>query len=92
MGGEQAAKVLQQIEVSRLRKAGEPVDAEKQSILLNKIKTRYEKQTKPEYAASRLWIDSIIDPEKTRDWISMGIEVACESPAENLFRPGVLQT
>ena len=92
MGGEQAAKVLQQIEVSKLKKAGEPVDEKKQSELLKKIKNRYEEQTKPEYAASRLWVDAIIDPEKTRDWISMGIEVASESPADKPFRPGVLQT
>ena len=92
MGGEQAAKVLQQIEVSRLKKAGEPVNKEKQSELLNKIKMRYDEQTKPEYAASRLWVDAIIDPEKTREWVSMGIEVASESPAEKPFRPGVLQT
>jgi acetyl-CoA carboxylase carboxyltransferase component len=92
MGGEQAAKVLQQIEVSRLKKAGEPIKKAKQSELLNKIKTQYDEQTKPEYAASRLWIDAIIDPEKTREWVSMGIEVASESPAEKPFRPGVLQT
>jgi acetyl-CoA carboxylase carboxyltransferase component len=92
MGGEQAAKVLQQIEVSRLKKAGEPVDDDKLAELLDKIKTRYDEQTKPEYAASRLWVDAIIDPEKTRNWISMGIEIACESPAEKPFRPGVLQT
>ena len=92
MGGEQAAKVLQQIEVSRLKKAGEPVNKEKQSELLNKIKMRYDEQTKPEYAASRLWVDAIIDPEKTREWVSMGLEVASESPAEKPFRPGVLQT
>ena len=92
MGGEQAAKVLQQIEVSRLKKAGEPIKKAKQSELLNKIKTRYDEQTKPEYAASRLWVDAIIDPEKTREWVSMGIEVASESPAEKPFRPGVLQT
>ncbi len=92
MGGEQAAKVLQQIEVARLVKAGEPIDEEKQSELLKKIEARYEEQTQPEYAASRLWVDAIIDPEETRSWISMGVEVANESPSEKPFRPGVMQT
>ncbi len=92
MGGEQAAKVLQQIEVARLVKAGEPIDEEKQSELLKKIEARYEEQTQPEYAASRLWVDAIIDPEATRSWISMGVEVANESPSEKPFRPGVMQT
>ena len=92
MGGDQAAKVLQQIEVARLKAAGEPVDEKAQEELLQKIKARYEEQTKPEYAASRIWVDAIIDPEKTRDWISMGIEAANAAPAEKPFRPGVLQT
>jgi acetyl-CoA carboxylase carboxyltransferase component len=92
MGGEQAAKVLQQIEVSRLKKAGEPIDENQQNELLEKIKARYDKQTKPEYAASRLWVDAIIDPEKTRNWIGIGMEAANAAPAEKPFRPGVLQT
>ena len=92
MGGDQAAKVLQQIEVSRLKSAGQAVDKKAQEELLQKIKARYEEQTKPEYAASRIWVDAIIDPEDTRSWISKGIEAANSAPAEKPFRPGVLQT
>lgn len=92
MGGKQAAKVLQQIEVTRLKNAGEPVDKKAQEELLQKIEARYEEQTKPEYAASRIWVDAIIDPEDTRTWISMGIEAANASPSKKPFRPGVMQT
>ena len=92
MGGDQAAKVLQQIEVSRLKSSGKPVDKKAQEELLRKIKARYDEQTKPEYAASRIWVDAIIDPEDTRSWISMGIEAANAAPSEKPFRPGVLQT
>ncbi len=92
MGGDQAAKVLQQIEVSRLKSAGKPVDKKAQEELLQKIKARYDEQTKPEYAASRIWVDAIIDPEDTRSWISKGIEAANAAPSEKPFRPGVLQT
>ena len=92
MGGDQAAKVLQQIEVSRLKNAGEPIDEHAQEELLQKIKARYGEQTQPEYAASRIWVDAIIDPEDTRTWITMGIEAANAAPAEKPFRPGVLQT
>lgn len=92
MGGDQAAKVLQQIEVSRLKSNGKPVDKKAQEELLQKIKARYDEQTKPEYAASRIWVDAIIDPEDTRSWISKGIEAANAAPSEKPFRPGVLQT
>lgn len=91
MGGSQAAKVLLQIQVSSLKAKGETISAEDEKQLLDKITARYEDQTSPYYAAARLWLDAIIDPLKTRDWISMGIEAANNAPVEK-FNPGVLQT
>ena len=44
--------------------------------MFDSVKARYDEQTTPEYAASRLWLDAIIDPLETRKWISMGIEAA----------------
>jgi acetyl-CoA carboxylase carboxyltransferase component len=92
MGGEQAAKVLLQIEKASLAKAGEEIDEAKEQELLSTISERYDNQTDPLYAAARLWVDAIIDPEATRSWISMGIEVANAAPAAEPFRPGVFQT
>ena len=92
MGGEQAAKVLLQIEKASRAKAGEPIDESKEHELLQTITERYDNQTDPLYAAARLWVDAIIDPEATRSWISMGIEVANAAPASEPFRPGVFQT
>ena len=62
MGGEQAAKVLLQIEKTSLKRKGEEIDEKKEIELLNTIQERYNSQTSPYYAASRLWIDAIIDP------------------------------
>ncbi len=91
MGGEQAAKVLLQIEKASLAKKGEEITAEKEKVLLNKIIDRYNKQTTPEYAASRLWVDEIINPAETRTWISTGIEIANHAPVEK-YNVGVIQT
>ena len=92
MGGTQAAKVLLQIEKASLKKQGQaPSEAEEQA-LLDTIIQRYDEQTEPVYAAARLWVDAIIDPNHTRSWISMGIEAANEAPVEATFRPGVMQT
>ena len=66
MGGEQAAKTLLQIQVSGMKTKGTPIDEAEEQKLLNEIKSRYEKQTSPYYAAARLWIDDIIDPADTR--------------------------
>ena len=92
MGGEQAAKVLLQIEKASLAKRGQEPNKDEETELLRTITERYDAQTDPLYAAARLWVDAIIDPETTRSWISMGIEVANAAPATDPFRPGVFQT
>ena len=91
MGGTQAAKVLAQIEANSLKAKGEEVDEAKEAELFAKIKTRYDEQVSPYYAASRLWTDAIIDPIDTRTWISMGIEAANHAPIEKQFNLGVIQ-
>ena len=50
MGGEQAAKVLLQIEKNRLKSKGEIIDKEKEKQLFDKIAKKYEEQTSPYYA------------------------------------------
>jgi acetyl-CoA carboxylase carboxyltransferase component len=90
MGGEQAAKVLTQIQVQSLKEKGEAPDPAGEQELFSKIKARYDSQTTPYYAAARLWVDAIIDPRDTRQWISMGIEAANNAPVEK-FNVGVLQ-
>jgi 3-methylcrotonyl-CoA carboxylase beta subunit len=90
MGGAQAAKVLMQIQTSSMKAKGEVPTAEEEKILYDTIKGRYDKQTTPQYAAARLWVDAIIDPLDTRKWISMGIEAANNAPVEK-FNVGVIQ-
>lgn len=92
MGGEQAAKVLLQIEVASLKKKGEEITPEREQELLQKMIAKYENQTTAEYAAARLWVDAIIDPLETRDWISRGIEAANHAPITKRYNVGVIQT
>ena len=91
MGGVQAAKVLLQIETASLKSKGEDITKEKEEALLNEIKTKYDEQISPYYAAARLWTDAVIDPLQTRSWISMGIEAANHAPIEKKFSLGILQ-
>ena len=92
MGGAQAARVLVQIEVASLKANGEEITPEKETELFNKIKERYDRQTMAYYAASRLWIDAIIDPLDTRKVISMGIEMANHAPVTRKYNVGLIQT
>lgn len=91
MGGEQAAKVLLQAQVKGLQAKGETISKEKETALLNEIKSRYEKQTSPYYAAARMWVDAIIDPLQTRTVISEAIAAANHQPVINQFKTGVFQ-
>ena len=75
-----------------MKAKGQEVAKEDEDKLLKDIQDKYAKTTTPEYAASRLWVDAIIDPLDTRKWISMGIEAADNNPNIKPFNPGVLQT
>ena len=90
MGGEQAAKVL--LEIKKASFKSEDNIEEDEEVLLKEIKSTYEKQTSIYYAASRLWVDQIIDPLETRKIISHGIEAANHSPITQRYNPGIIQT
>ena len=92
MGGAQAAKVLVQMQAAGIKARGEEIDQQKEDELLKQTTDRYNAQTTPYYAAARLWVDGIIDPLKTREVISMGIEAANHAPIEKAFNMGVIQT
>ena len=92
MGGAQAAQVLLQIEVASLKAKGETITKEKEEEMFSKIKSKYDEQTSPYYAASRLWLDAVIDPADTRKWLSLGLEAASAAPAEKPYAVGVIQT
>ena len=92
MSGASAAKTLLQIQVATLKAKGEVITEDAQNKLLKEITERYDKQTSPYYAASRLWVDNVIDPLDTRRWVSMGIEAANNAPIEKPYNVGVIQT
>ncbi len=91
MSGASAAKTLLQIRVASLKAQGKTIGKEEEENLLKEITDRYNDQLSPYYAASRLWVDAVIDPAETRKWISMGIEAANNAPVEK-FNVGVIQT
>ncbi len=91
MGGEQAAKTMLQIQVAAMKSKGEIVTAEQEKEILDRITDNYTKQTKPFYAAARLWVDAIINPAETRRVISEGIAAANHNPTIEEFKTGVMQ-
>lgn len=92
MGGNQAGSVLLDIKLKQEEKSGHKLGDEEKKKLLNDILKSYDEKSTSYYAAARLWIDEIIDPSKTREWISLCIEVANNNPEIPRFNPGVIQT
>lgn len=91
MSGASAAKTLLQIRVASLKAQGKQITPEEEASLLKEITDRYNDQLSPYYAASRIWVDGVIDPLETRKVVSMGIEAANHAPVEK-FNVGVIQT
>jgi len=91
MGGEQAAKTLLQIEVASLKAKGQEITSEKEENLLKEMMDKYATQTTAVYAASRLWVDAIIDPKDTRKLISENLSAANHNPKIEEFKTGVFQ-
>jgi 3-methylcrotonyl-CoA carboxylase beta subunit len=92
MSGASAGKTLLQIKVSSMKAKGQTITPEEEKKILDEITAQYNEKLSPYYAASRIWVDGIIDPRETRASISIGIEAANNAPIEKKFNPGILQT
>ncbi|HVO75566.1 MAG TPA: carboxyl transferase domain-containing protein [Ignavibacteriaceae bacterium] len=92
MGGQQASSVLLDIKIKQAEKEGKKLEEKEKKKLLNEIINSYEAKSNPFYAAARLWIDEIIDPSLTREYVSMAIELADNNPDMPNFNVGVIQT
>ncbi len=92
MSGAAAAKTLLQIKVASLKKQGKVIEPEEEKKLLDEITDSYNEQLSPYYAASRIWVDGIIDPLDTRKVIAKGIQAANHSPIREQFNVGIIQT
>jgi acetyl-CoA carboxylase carboxyltransferase component len=91
MGGDQAAGTLLDIQVQALKRAGKQPDADELAALRDRVKASYEEQTDVRYAAARLWVDAIIQPEESRRALLTALAVATRHDEGKPFKTGVLQ-
>jgi 3-methylcrotonyl-CoA carboxylase beta subunit len=92
MSGDAAAGTLVEIKLKQLEREGKKVDEKARKELYESVRSTYEQQTDPRYAAARLWVDAIIDPAHTRDALIWALESAAFNPEIAEFKTGVLQT
>ncbi|VAX39084.1 Acetyl-coenzyme A carboxyl transferase alpha chain / Acetyl-coenzyme A carboxyl transferase beta chain; Propionyl-CoA carboxylase beta chain [hydrothermal vent metagenome] len=92
MGAAQASGTLAMIEErSRIRK-GETIDPETHEQILNAVRASYTEQQDIRHAASRGWVDRIIQPHATRDELIAALLATNNWDYSREFRTGVLQT
>jgi len=92
MGAAQAAGTIRDVREAALRRKGEPVDKADLEAFYREVKEKYERETDPLYAASRLWVDAVIDPRETRRFLSLALEAASHNAEIEPLRIGVFQT
>jgi 3-methylcrotonyl-CoA carboxylase beta subunit len=92
MSGDAAANTLAEIKLKQLERQGKKIDEKVKKDLLESVKSTYDHQTDPRYAAARLWLDAIIDPAQTRDALIWALNAAALNTHIPEFKTGVLQT
>ena len=92
MGGSQASSVVLDIKIKQVEKGGKKYEEKEKKKLLKEITDSYDESSTPLYAAARLWIDEIIDPALTREYVSAALEAANNNPDIPKFNVGVIQT
>lgn len=75
MGGEQAAKVMSQVQRAKLKKQGKELSEKETKELERKISSDFEHQSEAYYSTARIWDDGIIDPIQTRDILGIALNV-----------------
>ena len=82
MGGEQAATVLALVRQEQLARQGKQLSQQEQDAFKQPIRDHYAQNSSALHAASRLWVDAVVDPADTRAWLTMGLALAASSPKE----------
>ncbi len=93
MGANQATGVLATIEEASRKRKGETIDEETHKQILAAVHAGYTEQADIRHAASRGWVDRIIEPHRTRDELIGALNAAAQGwDYTKPFKTGVLQT
>ena len=92
MGAEQAAGTITEVRAASAKRKGESPDEAELKAFFEEVRSKYETETDPLYAAARLWVDVVLDPRETRTFLALDLEAAAQTPEVERLRTGVFQT
>jgi acetyl-CoA carboxylase carboxyltransferase component len=91
MGADQAADTLLHLQLRDAQRTGNPLPEAETQRLREAIHRRYEEQADIRYAAARGWVDAIIAPHETRQWLAAALGMIPEKSHWGEFRTGLWQ-
>ncbi|MFO0891233.1 MAG: acyl-CoA carboxylase subunit beta [Isosphaeraceae bacterium] len=91
MGAQQAARTMLDVNLATLRRQGKAIDQAELDALTEDLRRRYDRETDIRYAAARLWVDRILEPEATRDALILALDVAVRRRPTVPISTGVFQ-
>jgi acetyl-CoA carboxylase carboxyltransferase component len=91
MGGEQAADTLLELRLRDARRREPQLADDEIHRLREEMRRQYEEQTDIRYGAARGWVDAIVAPSQTRQWLAMALGMIPEKRTWGEFRTGMLQ-
>ena len=91
MGANQASGVLAQIQLAAMKRRGETVDEKEHDQLVSAVRDSYEREADILYGAAHGWVDRIIEPQNTREELTLALRFARTFPRNKEFNTGVFQ-
>lgn len=91
MGADQAAETLLSLRIRDAERAGNILSDEDKGRLRDEVRQRYVEQTDIRYGAARGWVDAIIAPHETRNWLATALRLIPEGATRGEFQTGMMQ-
>jgi acetyl-CoA carboxylase carboxyltransferase component len=91
MGADQAADTLLSLKVREAERSGRTLTDDERAHLRDEVRQSYVEQMDIRYGAARGWIDAIIAPHETRDWLATALQLIPEGTTRGEFRTGMIQ-
>ena len=91
MGAPQAAQTLLTLRIRDAERQGQPLSESARDELYEDIRKQYEQQSDIRFGAARGWVDAIIAPDQTRQWLAAALKLVPAHTDRTEFRTGVFQ-
>ena len=91
MGADQAAGTLFTIQEQKAKREGKPMDRKEAEKMYQEVQKKYLEQMDIRYGAARGWIDAIIPPHTTREFLGRCLSLTKQVSPKQTFHTGVIQ-